>query len=252
MTRRGALQATAFCSARLASVQAQPPFSTGKERDAETGLNYFGARYFSAAQGRWTSPDWSAKPQPVHFKNPQTLNLFAYVGNNPLARMDPDGHYECSESTKGQCATIRSALDTVRKAAGSLKVGTKGRTRLDNLLQFYGKEGEKNGVKVNFADLGGGAVGMTATEHKITTIAFDTDAMKSHFGAAGTAPTRGHTGWTSKGSACLERFGSSTIRSITRIRASHTLTRDSSAGRSPTATARYGLPGCHTHNTLAI
>lgn len=36
---------------------------TSKERDAETGLDYFGARYFSGAQGRWTSPDWSANPE---------------------------------------------------------------------------------------------------------------------------------------------------------------------------------------------
>ena len=33
---------------------------TGKERDAETGLDYFGARYMSAAQGRFTSPDLPA------------------------------------------------------------------------------------------------------------------------------------------------------------------------------------------------
>ena len=33
---------------------------TGKERDAETGLGYFGARYFSGAQGRFTSPDSTA------------------------------------------------------------------------------------------------------------------------------------------------------------------------------------------------
>jgi RHS repeat-associated protein len=69
--------------------------STGKERDAETGLDYFGARYYSGAQGRWTSPDWSAKPQPVPYAkldDPQTLNLYSYVGNNPLARADLDGH----------------------------------------------------------------------------------------------------------------------------------------------------------------
>ena len=68
---------------------------TGKERDAETGLDYFGARYFSSAQGRFTSPDWSANPQPVPYANlrdPQTLNLYAYVRNNPLSRNDPDGH----------------------------------------------------------------------------------------------------------------------------------------------------------------
>lgn len=68
---------------------------TGKERDAETSLDYFGARYFSAAQGRWTTPDWSEKPEPVpyaKFDDPQTLNLYAYVRNNPLSQADPDGH----------------------------------------------------------------------------------------------------------------------------------------------------------------
>ncbi len=68
---------------------------TGKERDAETGLDYFGARYFSSAQGRFTSPDWSAAPEPVAYANlgdPQTLNLYAYVRNNPLSRPDLDGH----------------------------------------------------------------------------------------------------------------------------------------------------------------
>jgi RHS repeat-associated protein len=63
---------------------------TGKERDAETGLDYFGARYFSGAQGRFTSPD------PVvitsdRLKNPQQLNLYAYVANNPLRYLDPTG-----------------------------------------------------------------------------------------------------------------------------------------------------------------
>ena len=55
---------------------------TGKERDAETGLDYFGARYFSAAQGRFMTPDWSAKPQPVpyaDFTKPQSLNLYSYL-----------------------------------------------------------------------------------------------------------------------------------------------------------------------------
>jgi RHS repeat-associated protein len=68
---------------------------TGKERDAETGLDYFGARYFSAAQGRFTSPDWSEKPEPVPYAkviDPQTLNLYAYVRNNPLRSRDADGH----------------------------------------------------------------------------------------------------------------------------------------------------------------
>ena len=68
---------------------------TGKERDQETGLDYFGARYYGGALGRFTSPDWSAKPQPVpyaDFSNPQSLNLYAYVQNNPLKNRDLDGH----------------------------------------------------------------------------------------------------------------------------------------------------------------
>jgi RHS repeat-associated protein len=85
--------------------------STGKERDAETGLDYFGARYFSAAQGRFTSPDWSAVPEPVpyaDFENPQTLNLYAYVQNNPLSRRDQFGHED--DPCKGNvntCVTVR-------------------------------------------------------------------------------------------------------------------------------------------------
>jgi RHS repeat-associated protein len=72
---------------------------TGKERDGETGLDYFGARYFSSAQGRWTSPDWSPIPRPVPYAtlaDPQTFNLYSYVRNNPLSRIDPDGHFDCT------------------------------------------------------------------------------------------------------------------------------------------------------------
>lgn len=68
---------------------------TGKERDAETGLDFFGARYFSSAQGRWTSADWSAIPEPIPYAkldNPQSLNLYQYSLNNPLSLRDDDGH----------------------------------------------------------------------------------------------------------------------------------------------------------------
>lgn len=68
---------------------------TGKERDAESGNDYFEARYYSSTAGRFMSPDWSAKVAPVPYAtmdNPQTLNLYAYVRNNPITNMDPDGH----------------------------------------------------------------------------------------------------------------------------------------------------------------
>jgi RHS repeat-associated protein len=68
---------------------------TGKERDAESGLDYFGARYLSSDLGRFMTPDWAGKPTAVPyalFGDPQSLNLYAYVGNNPNTGIDLDGH----------------------------------------------------------------------------------------------------------------------------------------------------------------
>lgn len=75
---------------------------TGKERDAETGLDYFGARYFSGAQGRFTSPD--ALMASANVANPQSWNRYVYTNNNPLRYTDPSGLYaspafNCSEGS---------------------------------------------------------------------------------------------------------------------------------------------------------
>jgi RHS repeat-associated protein len=83
-------------SAACASdVRFAPSCYTGKERDAESGLDYFGARYYASNMGRFMSPDWAAKAEPVPYAkldNPQSLNLYGYVINNPLSRADLDGH----------------------------------------------------------------------------------------------------------------------------------------------------------------
>jgi len=68
---------------------------TGKERDTESGNDYFGARYYASSMGRWMSPDWAAKASPVPyatFDDPQSLNLYQYARNNPLKNRDADGH----------------------------------------------------------------------------------------------------------------------------------------------------------------
>jgi RHS repeat-associated protein len=81
---------------------------TGKERDDETGLDFFQARYFSSVQGRFTSPDeFTGGPDELYFfastasenptfyadlTTPQSLNKYQYTYNNPLRYTDPDGH----------------------------------------------------------------------------------------------------------------------------------------------------------------
>jgi RHS repeat-associated protein len=69
---------------------------TGKERDTESNLDYFGARHYASNLGRFMTPDWSEDPVPVPFaslEEPQTLNLYGYVRNNPTTTADPDGHF---------------------------------------------------------------------------------------------------------------------------------------------------------------
>jgi RHS repeat-associated protein len=82
---------------------------TGKERDTESGLDMFGARYYGSSFGRFMTPDWAEKPIDVpyaKFGDPQTLNLYTYVENAPLNRIDPDGHEDGDSSqTQGQTQT---------------------------------------------------------------------------------------------------------------------------------------------------
>jgi len=78
---------TGVCGAPTAG---QPRRFTGKERDRETGFDYFGARYYSGRVGRFTGVD------PVYtwrenLADPQRWNRYAYGRNNPYRYVDPDG-----------------------------------------------------------------------------------------------------------------------------------------------------------------
>jgi len=96
--------------------------STGKERDAESGNDYFEARYYASSMGRFMSPDWAAKAEPVPYAkldDPQTLNLYSYVQNNPLSRADADGHdWRDTVAALGQFVR-----DTTIKATVGLGIG---------------------------------------------------------------------------------------------------------------------------------
>jgi len=93
-----------------------PPRYTGKERDSESGNDYFGARYYASSMGRFLSPDWSAKVVPVPYAkldNPQSLNLYAYVGNNPLRAVDPDGHEVAASCAKDKNCQITVKVNVI-------------------------------------------------------------------------------------------------------------------------------------------
>jgi RHS repeat-associated protein len=102
----------------------------GKERDAESGLDYFGARYYASSMGRWMSPDWADKPEAVPYsslENPQSLNLYGYVLNNPLSKADPDGHWPdcnwCSQAAAKVSAVVNNPrVQLAGKAALNIAV----------------------------------------------------------------------------------------------------------------------------------
>ncbi len=73
--------------------------STGKERDTESGNDYFGARYYSSAMGRFMSPD-PAGMMAADIRFPQSLNRYAYVWDNPLSFTDPTG-LDCAYLNSG-------------------------------------------------------------------------------------------------------------------------------------------------------
>jgi RHS repeat-associated protein len=119
---------------------------TGKERDAETGLDYFGARYLSAAQGRFTSPDPllnSGRPD-----NPQSWNRYAYVSNNPLIYKDPFGLYQwavsCDEKSSSSCREsrqrFRDALKRLEQARDKYKKGSEAYNSLNAAREAFGSE----------------------------------------------------------------------------------------------------------------
>ena len=136
---------------------------TGQERDSESDLDYFLARYYSGPMGRFLSVDPllnSGRPD-----DPQTWNRYSYVGGNPLSFIDPLGLYrfavKCAEgdsACEGQQQRFRDALAEVRSAADALKEGTKERKVLEKVLKKIGEE-EDTGATIVFGSLEGRTVG---------------------------------------------------------------------------------------------
>ncbi len=95
-----------------------------KERDTETGNDDFGARYYTSRLGRWLSADWSAVPQPVPYANltnPQTLNLYAMVKDNPETFADLNGHDDDSSGSGGDSSSGSGSGTTGSPSASTVQ-----------------------------------------------------------------------------------------------------------------------------------
>jgi RHS repeat-associated protein len=147
----------------------------GKERDEEDGNYYYGARYYASFMGRFMTPDWAAKPTAVpyaHFGNPQSLNLYSYVQNNPTTLGDPDGHCGEPNGTPGGgtngCVDTSKGTDPQNQAKapeGDTNVATtlaavqRAAAVLQSLANTVNKavDAAKNAVQVSAAVQGGNA-----------------------------------------------------------------------------------------------
>jgi RHS repeat-associated protein len=113
--------------------QFRPRFA-GKERDAESGNDYFGARYYASSMGRFMSPD----PGPYLVPNPQSWNRYAYAWNNPLRKTDPPGRVV---NVGGESA--QQFIDLLKKHSGlNLVTDKKGHLKAEGKRDKNGTSGE--------------------------------------------------------------------------------------------------------------
>jgi RHS repeat-associated protein len=128
---------------------------TGQYRDAETGLDYFGARYNSGAMGRFTSADplmASAKAS-----SPQSWNRYAYVFNNPLRLVDPNGMEVPGECVNDPECTIvvkiNAIYDTTANGGKGLKPKQKRRFENEQIARAKKDYGVSNiKLEVTYTD----------------------------------------------------------------------------------------------------
>lgn len=183
--------------ARLISEERREHYMfTGKERDAETGLDLMGARYFGSSMGRFTSTDPLNVPNLQHLKpekfnqfilNPQNWNGYSYALNNPINAIDPDGFltivihgtwadkdkWQQSQFLKNVAATFKDKNTILFKWSGGNS--DKDRQAAAKALAAYIKDYKfADGEKLNIvAHSHGGNVAFAASgqiNHKIDTM----------------------------------------------------------------------------------
>jgi RHS repeat-associated protein len=137
---------------------------TGKERDSESGLDNFGARYNASTMGRFMSPD----PVMVSWRrmvSPQIWNSYSYAGNNPLRFVDPSGEeliqlgQHTDDEIKKRTKEINQALknkdltkdqkSALKSERNTLSLEKQGNQVVGNLLSKLDQTGQRNGLQLS-------------------------------------------------------------------------------------------------------
>jgi RHS repeat-associated protein len=194
---------------------------TSKERDAETGLDYFGARYYSSFQGRFSSVDPALSSGDVG--TPQSWNRYVYSFSNPLRYIDPTGAWNWSAELGGSAsdAELRGKAGKDKKALkaaakiietrdlfrSGLNAAGEAGSRSDEpdavvrAVNAYGSERDSNGVTVTVgettngtaAEAGASATGALSPDGTTAQVLVTINQSVSNVNEL--AQAIGHEGW---------------------------------------------------------
>jgi RHS repeat-associated protein len=132
----------------LCNLDATEHHFTGKERDTESGNDYFGARYYASSMGRFMSPD----PTFLNIRkvfNPQRWNLYSYSLNDPLGHFDPDGEEAIAVTYPGYQVGVRGSFTLPLGHGGVVLVEKDGTTHYFEYGRYHGPDGEVRNAGAN-------------------------------------------------------------------------------------------------------
>jgi RHS repeat-associated protein len=134
-------------------VAAQRFLFTGKEIDEETGLYYFGARYYDPVRARWASADPALIDSPgLMLERQRELNAYGYAALNPVALVDPDGRCAVGAGMQVDCAAPGEEMLAagVEQAAQGIREGSVSDTALGLATATFGTLSASAGTVIDW------------------------------------------------------------------------------------------------------